>query len=165
MSDVLLLESQKSPQITRIPGMSDVCEKVRFHRLLQVIKPFFDTEGLDISVPETFILPDQADLLKKEFRGTAGGPNNGIHGPKKPPTLIIKPEYGTQGTGIFLARGLPDINAHVDKLVASSRRSVAQYYVENPLTYDGLKFDLRLYVVVTEIVPHLKVGESSTTEC
>merc|ERR1712224_1047496 len=29
-------------------------------------------------------------------------------------------------------------------------------YIEKPLTLDNLKFDLRLYLVITEIVPNLK---------
>eukprot|EP00392_Amoebophrya_sp_AT5.2_P014354 g14503.t1 len=208
-------------KVTKIPGMADVCEKVRFHRLLQVVKPFFDREGLDLFVPDTYILPDQAALARRDCRDSAKS------GSLKQ-TLIVKPEFGTQGHGIFLCRTLSELNQHIDKFYNSSstpnyysggssssltgiavghtlnnsansaaynaflascsgqksatsystsspttnspiltsssssyynssnRKSVAQAYVENPLLLDGLKFDLRLYVVITEITPHLK---------
>ncbi|CAD7967492.1 unnamed protein product [Amoebophrya sp. A25] len=139
-------------KLTKLPGMSDICEKVRFHRLLQVVKVFFDKEKLDLCVPDTYILPEQAPALRRDCR--SAGSNGGLR-----QTLIIKPEYGTQGAGIFLCRTAQDLNQHLEKFrVGSSnmRKSVAQVYVENPLLLDGYKFDFRLYVVITEIVPHMK---------
>ncbi|CAD7945761.1 unnamed protein product [Amoebophrya sp. A120] len=142
-------KAQPFVKVTKIPGMADVCEKVRFHRLLQVVKPFFDKEDLDLHVPETYILPDQAALLRRDCRDPKHGLKN---------TLIVKPEFGTQGHGIFLCRGLAELNNHMEKfhISGNGRKSVAQQYVENPLLLDGLKFDLRLYIVVTEVMPHLK---------
>ena len=54
----------------------------------------------------------------------------------------------SQGKGIFLTKKLEDI--------ASDQRCVVQRYLSKPFLIDGLKFDLRLYVLVAGVDP-LKV--------
>ena len=64
---------------------------------------------------------------------------------KRKPTLIVKPDAGCQGKGIFLTRSWDDIDP--------AEAVVAQRYIANPLLIDGYKFDLRLYVLVTSFNP------------
>lgn len=59
--------------------------------------------------------------------------------------LIAKPEAGCQGKGIFLTQNPDDFQ--------STDRIVVQEYIENPLLINGLKFDLRLYVLITDCNP------------
>jgi tubulin polyglutamylase TTLL6/13 len=55
-------------------------------------------------------------------------------------TYIVKPEALSQGRGIFLTRSIEDVlNGH---------KYVVQRYLKNPLLLDGLKFDLRIYVLL-----------------
>jgi tubulin polyglutamylase TTLL6/13 len=60
-------------------------------------------------------------------------------------TYIVKPESMSQGKGIFLTRKIEDINP--------SSHCVVQRYISKPYLVDGLKFDLRVYVLVAGVDP------------
>ena len=67
---------------------------------------------------------------------------NRLRGEKS--TFIIKPEVGCQGKGIYLWQ---------DKIDLEAKKEVVQVYLERPLLYKGLKFDLRVYILVTSCSP------------
>ncbi|CAD8073735.1 unnamed protein product [Paramecium sonneborni] len=79
--------------------------------------------------PKTWHLPYQSEELRNK-QGT------GI--------FIIKPEANCQGRGIFLTKKL---DSFLDK------HYVVQEYISNPYLIDGLKFDLRIYVMLKSITP------------
>ena len=60
-------------------------------------------------------------------------------------TYIAKPEAECQGRGIFLTRNIEDIE--------NGRHYVIQRYVTRPYLIDGLKFDLRIYVLLAGTDP------------
>ena len=62
--------------------------------------------------------------------------------------FIVKPDNGCQGAGIELVRGHAELLALLARADAPER-AVVQEYLPNPLLVNGLKFDLRLYVVLT----------------
>lgn len=62
-----------------------------------------------------------------------------------PNNWIIKPSNSSQGKGIYIIDDISD--APIDEQCIVSR------YVHNPLLINGLKFDMRLYVLVTSMDP------------
>jgi tubulin polyglutamylase TTLL6/13 len=58
---------------------------------------------------------------------------------------IVKPENGCQGQGIYLTGNVNGLE--------KERGQVVQEYVANPMLIDGLKFDLRIYVLLTSVKP------------
>lgn len=63
--------------------------------------------------------------------------------PKK--TFIIKPSRGTEGRGIYITKNL--------KLIKPHERMICQVYINRPFLIDGMKFDLRVYALITSINP------------
>lgn len=59
--------------------------------------------------------------------------------------FIIKPENESQGKGIFLTNTWEDVNY--------GERLIAQHYIDPPYLIDGLKFDMRVYVLLYGINP------------
>lgn len=60
-------------------------------------------------------------------------------------TYIVKPEALSQGRGIFLTRSLDDL--------LNGQKYVVQRYLKDPYLIDGLKFDLRIYVLLAGTDP------------
>jgi tubulin polyglutamylase TTLL6/13 len=83
--------------------------------------------------PKTWIVPADNNDFKKEFNS------------KLNKTFIVKPEAGCQGRGIFLIRRPQDI--------PPQESFVVQKYLAKPFLIDGLKFDLRIYVLVAGVDP------------
>jgi hypothetical protein len=67
-------------------------------------------------------------------------------GARPPPrTYIVKPDAGCGGDGIYLTSKAARIPADA--------ACVVQEYLERPLLLNGLKFDLRVYVLLTSVAP------------
>ncbi|XP_076853003.1 tubulin polyglutamylase ttll6-like isoform X2 [Brachyhypopomus gauderio] len=118
-------------QINHFPGMSEICRKDMLARNLNRMLKCFPK---DYNIfPKTWCLPaDYSDLQAYGRR-------------RKHKTYICKPEQGCQGRGIFLSKRSRD--------VTSGQRMVCQLYICRPFLIDGLKFDLRIYVLVTSCDP------------
>lgn len=120
-------------RINHFPGMSNVARKGRLAQNLDRLRRSFPQEFS--FYPRTWVLPAEWSNFKTEF--DASGKSTRI--------FIIKPDSGCQGKGIFLTQDL--------ERVASMESQVAQVYVRKPLLIEGFKFDLRVYVLVTSVIP------------
>lgn len=118
-------------RLNHFPGIFAIARKNFLAHNLNKMKKRFP-EFYDF-YPETYCLPSDRNLLVEEFKET------------KRVTLIVKPEASSQGRGIFLVRRLEDLPL--------TENFVVQKYISDPLLIDGLKFDMRIYVLVTSISP------------
>jgi hypothetical protein len=104
--------------------------------------------------PHSWFLPEQFKefsqdskyIHEKELRA---GKNHQLT------TFIVKPNDGSQGDGICLIK---DADEYLEKVphpksANSSKGYIVQEYIHNPLLIDGLKFDLRIYVVILSLKP------------
>lgn len=114
--------------VSRYIGCPDLCDKGNFARMCYAVKDFCDPDEFSFN-PPTWVLPDQYNELKAKME-------------KSKKTFIVKPEDGSQGDGIFLIKGIRDL----DIKMSNSKGAVVQQYVEKPLLLGGVKFDLRMYV-------------------
>jgi tubulin polyglutamylase TTLL6/13 len=116
-------------KISHFPGMFSIARKNYLGRYLKGMhKQFPEDFGF---FPQTWVLPADLNELKLHFSAS------------KIRTYIVKPEASCQGRGIFLTRKIEDIPA----------KCVVQRYLAKPYLMEGLKFDLRVYVLVTGCDP------------
>ena len=64
---------------------------------------------------------------------------------------IVKPAHSSQGRGIYLLTELQDLPPTV--VDNAPQRYVVSKYIYKPLLINGLKFDIRMYVLVTSLDP------------
>jgi hypothetical protein len=88
--------------------------------------------------PKSWVLPEENELFYKAVDNA------------QTKTFIVKPDSGSQGDGIFLINSCRDFIA---KVASRNTECIAQEYIANPLLLDGLKFDLRIYVLITSVSP------------
>ncbi|CEL94857.1 unnamed protein product [Vitrella brassicaformis CCMP3155] len=127
-----LLRMRPYQKINHFVGTCAIARKNFLGRNLLRMKKFFPKAYRYF--PQTWILPTDTSSFKAQFSNR-----------RKPKTFILKPEAMSQGRGIQLIRRFEDVNL--------TERYVAQRYVHKPLLVDGLKFDLRLYVLLTGCDP------------
>lgn len=129
------------------PAMLQCCRKglfasiiSRYRALLPPGSPLDDGKY----IPPQWALPLQlGELTATVAQRAAEAKQRG----KPAPIYIVKPDAGSMGDGIVLT---------ADPCKSSwdaSKEKVVQQYIGAPLLLDGLKFDLRLYVLVTSTTP------------
>ena len=96
-----------------------------------------DPKGYDM-IPPSFNLSLTSE--NKRFEAYQADHKDAIY--------IAKPQAGAQGDNIALFKELRDLPFTLD-----NKDIIVQRYLDKPLLLDGLKFDLRVYVVVVGIDP------------
>lgn len=124
-----LTKMKSFQKINHFPGMHGICKKHYLAWNLNKMQKIFP-QDFDF-YPKTWVLPGDYTDLK-------------LHANRQR-TFIVKPEASCQGQGIYLVKKFEDINL--------SERLVVQDYIHNPFLINGLKFDFRVYVLVTGCSP------------
>mmetsp|Transcript_95021 Transcript_95021/g.165012 ORF Transcript_95021/g.165012 Transcript_95021/m.165012 type:complete len:1063 (-) Transcript_95021:83-3271(-) len=118
-------------RVNHFPGSTELTRKDRLCVHFNKMARRFGGDAYNF-VPETYVLPKQIDEFLDKYENS-----NSI--------WIVKPNASSQGRGIFLLRDLDQLPLE--------EVSVVSRYVDNPLLIQGLKFDLRVYVLVTSFEP------------
>lgn len=102
---------------------------------------------LEDIVPVTFTLPTDYPLFVEEFRRLEAEQGKSL--------WIMKPCAKCQGVGIFLISKLSQIKKWAARNGDATGRDqyVISRYIDQPLLVGGRKFDLRIYVLVTNYNP------------
>ncbi|PRP89112.1 hypothetical protein PROFUN_01832 [Planoprotostelium fungivorum] len=131
MSTILQLKPYQ--RCNHFPGMNEIARKDLLGRNINRMTKAFPKEYNFF--PNTWTLPADYAELRAHMLATGN----------KKQTYIVKPDASSQGKGIYLTRSLDEIDqmGHI----------IVQKYISRPLLVDNLKFDLRIYVLVTSCSP------------
>jgi len=124
-------------KINFFPGIHCIARKDQLSNNLKRLKRRFP-ESYDF-FPETFTLPAEYNELKAYFMKEV----------RTKKVVIVKPQASCQGKGIYLTDNIRNI--------PENSRCVVQKYLTRPYLLDGLKFDLRIYVLLASCSPSLKI--------
>jgi hypothetical protein len=126
-------------KINHFPQSFELTRKDSFCSNVVKMQEKFGAEAFEI-IPDTYILPDEFADFYSHFHSLKAKGKEG-----EANMWIVKPSASSKGRGIFI---LDDISEAPIK-----ENCVISRYVNNPLLINGVKFDIRLYVLVTCMDP------------
>ncbi|CAF3090831.1 unnamed protein product [Rotaria socialis] len=130
-----------SARVNKFPGMCDLMHKTNLTRSLNVMRMLFPDE-FDF-YPKTWFLPEQIE----QFQDDAESIHKRDRRQHRPlTTFIVKPSDGSEGAGIYLIQD----STHCS---VPNRPHIVQEYIDRPLLMNGLKFDIRIYVLILKLDP------------
>lgn len=110
----------------------------------------FGKETFNI-IPDSYILPDEFADFYNHFHAQQR------QNPTSNQQWIIKPHNSCQGKGIYIVSQLLCVNFLIQvsdiSEVPLDEQCIISKYVQNPFLINGLKFDLRLYVLIASMDP------------
>lgn len=126
-------------KINHFPQSFELTRKDSFCSNVVKMQEKFGSENFEI-IPDTYILPDEFADFYSHFHSLKSKGNEGDAN-----MWIVKPSASSKGRGIFL---IDDISEAPIK-----ENCIISRYINNPLLINGVKFDIRLYVLVTSMDP------------
>jgi tubulin polyglutamylase TTLL6/13 len=119
--------------VNHFPGTFSISRKIELSRSIDRMQRLFP-EIYNFH-PLSFIVPTQTADLQRYMQEAS----------MKKRTFIVKPDLGAQGRGIWLVMD-------PEELYGCEESSIAQQYI-TPSLLDGLKFDFRIYALISSIDP------------
>lgn len=129
-------------KINHFPKSSELGRKDKMNQNIGTFEKKFGKEFR--FVPKSYILPQELSLLlsdqdKKKYR-------------KK--YYIVKPNASSQGRGIYVTDNLDKVKKKLIQILNKNITNVVvSEYLTDPLLINGLKFDMRIYVLITSYNP------------
>ncbi|GMH71960.1 hypothetical protein TrLO_g6936 [Triparma laevis f. longispina] len=140
---------KRTQKVSKIPGSAETSKKHVLASLFVRAQALMTDDLNPISKfwPECYILPNDLEEVSRILTE-----NKSRSKRKQTRTLIYKPSTGSQGEGITLMQDPSALQA-----IHSTRPkqiSIVQKYIPNPLLLqNNIKFDMRIYVLVSSIQP------------
>jgi hypothetical protein len=129
--------------ISRVPGMHIMAHKCRFSRLMTLGQKLYP--GSFDFYPQTWNLPHDMARMQQSLQAQDW----------KRDAVIVKPSDGSQGDGIFISTSYQDLMVRLNSGRWGDQKGemVVQKYIASPMLLGGLKFDLRVYVLIRSLDP------------
>lgn len=130
-------------KVNHFPNSHELTRKDRLCANIVKMQDKYGKDNFDI-IPDSYNLPDEFADFYSQFhanRSKLEGTKEASYGNQ----WIIKPVNSCQGKGIFIVDDISEVP--IDEPFIASK------YVHNPLLINGLKFDVRLYVLITSMDP------------
>ena len=124
-------------QVNHFPKSFEITRKDLMYKNITKMQQKYGVVNFNF-IPKTYIFPAEQQIFLEDAEKLKN----------QQQWWIIKPAANSQGRGISVT----------DKVSEVLRRQqgsgmVVSHYISNPLLIDGLKFDLRIYIVVTSVNP------------
>mmetsp|Transcript_7545 Transcript_7545/g.7089 ORF Transcript_7545/g.7089 Transcript_7545/m.7089 type:complete len:204 (+) Transcript_7545:107-718(+) len=124
--------------INHFPSSFEITRKMDLYKNFDLMRQKHKSKEYNYC-PMTFLVPSQ----KEEFAAYLETlKESKDYNPDK--LWIVKPNKLSRGRGIYLLKEIETLD---------DEEGIVSEYVDNPLTVNGHKFDLRIYVVVTSFYP------------
>jgi len=123
-------------KVNHFPGSFEITRKDKLCENIVQRQQKYGKANFNI-IPDTYVLPDEFSDFYEHYRE--------LEKISAPNLWILKPNASSRGRGIKLITDTNDVP--IDESCVISR------YVYNPFLINGLKFDMRIYVVLTSIDP------------
>ena len=124
--------------MNHFPGSYEITRKMDLFKNFSLMQAKYKSKEYNYC-PQTFLIPNEGDQFKEHLEKLKENDNN----PDK--LWIVKPNKLSRGRGIYLIKNFSQLDLKEPGIVSE--------YVDNPLTVNRHKFDLRIYVVVTSFYP------------
>ena len=126
------LKLKEYQKVNHFPRSAEITRKDLLYKNLARMQSMY--KNMYNFVPISFLLPNEHPQLQEAM--------------EKDPNLIliVKPVVSSQGRGIFLSNNIQEISNVNQPMIACQ-------YIMNPYLINGYKFDIRIYVLVTSILP------------
>ncbi|CEL92347.1 unnamed protein product [Vitrella brassicaformis CCMP3155] len=149
LRDTIYEQMNEHQKVNHFPGSTELTRKDRLWCSFAAMRRYYGDEVFDF-LPESYILPEQYDLFVAAYHwySGVGSPTNSPISSRQQNTQlwIVKPTCSSRGRGIFLLRDLRELPGREEGCIVSR-------YIDNPYLIQDLKFDLRVYVLVTGFDP------------
>ncbi|XP_071870312.1 tubulin monoglutamylase TTLL4 [Bombus fervidus] len=126
-----LRRTKNFSKVNHFPSCDELGDKILLWRNFRRMRKKFGANNF-YYMPMTFVLPSERANLKKLMEKNGG-------------FWIVKPPDSCAGSGIKIVSNFYEIPTY--------RSYVVQRYISSPRLIDGIKFDMRLYVLLTSIDP------------